>query len=632
MLESEESYKRLFNKAAGGILILDAQGCIQSFNAKSEDIFGYQARDVEGRNVRFLMAHPADDYEPQLLVDYEAFKGAPLFNEGKEMLARRSNGDVFSVFVVVSTIHEHDERDRQFLAVVHDLSEIKKLESNVLVSEEKYQLLTDAAGDAILVLNRNVVERVNKEFENLFGYDAFELVGKPLQIKLFSTDLVFAEGQDRAITSEGIRKQGERFPIEVFQKTKVLNADLLKVICIRDRSEHLQQQSRISRAELDLANTNQQKAQMMAAMSHELRSPVNSILGFSQLLDMDAPQMPDRQREAVVEINSAAKDLLALVEAFFDLAKIESGTFVVSMETVDIVPIINDCVEIIKPLAKQRGIKIFNHLSDASRYFVYADETRLKQVFLNLITNAVKFNHADGTVTVSVESASNNRLRVSITDSGIGLTEEEQVSLFEPFQRLQTEREAIKGAGIGLVIAKNLIELMGGAIGLESYKYVGSTFWLELDLRMEALAPVSDISMVEGGRRIGDNDFFTKNKTIFYVSGNSVSPRLIEILLEKISQAYLVKVEPEQLGSQLLATESPDLILIDVDLHNADGDELLTRTCALTKEAKTPVLALGIKELEGGSDHVVCFSKPIELDRLAQAINANLSLEAKSAS
>lgn len=225
---------------------------------------------------------------------------------------------------------------------------------------------------------------------------------------------------------------------------------------------------------------NASKSEFLSRMSHELRTPMNAILGFGQLLEMDNEALSETQRENVIEILEAGNHLLTLINEILDLAKIESGNLKINIETVPLSEPLAKSLKLIKSQAAEKKLTIINNISP-NDYIVQADNTRLKQVLLNLLTNAVKYNTHQGSITLDSEVMDNQRLRICVTDTGKGLTKAEIAKLFTAFERLDAV-DNVEGTGIGLVISKHLIELMDGSIGIKSIVGQGSTFWIELPL------------------------------------------------------------------------------------------------------------------------------------------------------
>lgn len=225
---------------------------------------------------------------------------------------------------------------------------------------------------------------------------------------------------------------------------------------------------------------NSAKSNFISMISHELRTPLNAILGFSQLLKMsDEPKLNKEQDENIDGITHSGKHLLSLIEELLDLSEIEAHKLHVSLEDVSLTYVLGESVALLNPVAAEYNIKLINNLEENDLHIVKADTKRLKQVFINLVSNAIKYNHENGIVTISSQPVSKDKIRVLISDTGDGLTEEQVKGLFTPFQRYNTKRE---GIGLGLYITQHIIELMHGEIGVESEIGKGTTFWFELPL------------------------------------------------------------------------------------------------------------------------------------------------------
>ena len=249
---------------------------------------------------------------------------------------------------------------------------------------------------------------------------------------------------------------------------------------VQDMTAKKEAEKKIILAKEEAISANQTKSQFLSSMSHELRTPLNAILGFGQLLDMDKETFTETQQANIKEILDAGNHLLDLVNEVLDLAKIESGKMDIVMKKVDLDDVLEQSVALIQPLAAKRHIELTDTLSGQG-HSVQADKIRLKQVLVNILSNAVKYNRENGKIIIKGEIVDEQRLRIGISDSGAGISKQNIDLLFNPFERLD-EKNNVEGSGIGLVICKNLMEMMSGTIGVESTLGEGSTFWIEIAL------------------------------------------------------------------------------------------------------------------------------------------------------
>lgn len=247
----------------------------------------------------------------------------------------------------------------------------------------------------------------------------------------------------------------------------------------RDIAERKLIETELIKAKTDAEKANVAKSDFLSRMSHELRSPLNVMLGFAQLMESSTPPPTFSQTTMLKEITSAGWYLLELINKILDLAALESGRLVVEHEPVCMAEVMPECRTMIEPLAQERDIQITFPPPDLHLY-VKGDRTRVKQILINLLSNAVKYNRERGTVEVALEAVSPERIRISVKDKGPGLSPEKLAQLFQQFNRLGQEAGSVEGTGIGLVVTKQLIELMGGEIGVESTVGAGSVFWFEL--------------------------------------------------------------------------------------------------------------------------------------------------------
>jgi two-component system cell cycle sensor histidine kinase PleC len=374
-------------------------------------------------------------------------------------------------------------------------------------------------------------------------------------------------------------------------------------------------------------DANQAKSKFLANMSHELRTPLNAILGFAQLMESGTPPPTSAQQRNLDQILKAGWYLLELLNEVLDLALIESGKLTLSGEPVSLVEIMLECRAMIEPQAQKRGIGMtFPRFEQP--YFVKADRTRLKQVLINLLFNAIKYNRPAGAVAVEFTLSPPNSIRISVRDTGAGLSAEQLGQLFQPFNRLGKEASAEEGTGIGLVVTKRLVELMGGTIGADSSVGVGSVFWIELSLTAAPRPTLRDDELTALARpQARDSE---PPRSLLYVEDNPANLELVEQLIARRSDLHMLSAADGNLGVEFARAYQPDVILMDINLPGISGIEAMRILRADPATAHIPIVALSAnavprdiaKALEAGFFDYL--TKPIKVNDLMKALDAAL--------
>lgn len=510
--------------------------------------------------------------------------------------------------------------------------------------ESEFQLITMDQHDIVSTADvGGRITSVNDKFCEISGYSREELLGRNHSIlksgvqsgsfyqALWNT---ISQGKVWHGTLCNCKKNGDEYWVEstivpflddMGKPYKYVAAltDITELVDAREEAEH----------------ANRAKSQFLSSMSHELRTPLNAIMGFSQLLQMDTDQpLNESQRENVDEILKGGEHLLELINEVLDLAKIEAGRIDLSNETIVLGEVVAESLQLITPLAQRRGIEISLAQDGVDITFgllllqhhaVRADRTRLKQVLLNLLSNAVKYNRKNGKIIIACNNIGNHRIRISITDTGAGLTQAQQSQLFKTFNRLGAERSKIEGTGIGLVITKNIVELMGGNIGIESTPGEGSTFWIELP---------SDAPYPTQKNRADEKEAMQSpataspehEHTVLYIEDNPVNLRLVTQLLDRQPNIHLWSAHEPLLGFELAAEHKPDLVLLDINLPGMDGFEVFKQLRQREATCDIPVIAISAnampeeieKGLKAGFDDYI--TKPIDVTALLNAVDKAL--------
>ena len=424
------------------------------------------------------------------------------------------------------------------------------------------------------------------------------------------------EGEQRTQAQQEVMRLNQELEVRVHERTMQLEMT----------------NGELAMAMEEARSANYAKSAFLSSMSHELRTPLNAILGFAQILSSDRlPSTLEQKKEFAGHILKSGRHLLTLINEILDLAKVESGTVSLSLEPVGLDAILQECRDMIAPLASQRGIGMA--FPDACPLNVLADRTRLKQILLNLLSNALKYNREQGQVAIECAPHASGRVRISVRDTGVGLDAEQLALLFQPFNRLGQEGGTEEGSGIGLVVTKRLVELMDGNIGVSSAPGEGSIFWIEL--RVVDAVPIPAAPVLPRPDLAGALLEHSAPVTLLYVEDNPANLTLVEEIVRYCPQLQLLTATDGRLGVEMARTHLPQLILMDINLPNVNGTDALKLLRADPRTAHIPVIALTANAMQGDVERSMALgfyrylTKPINLDEFTEAINSTLAYVAQ---
>ena len=418
---------------------------------------------------------------------------------------------------------------------------------------------------------------------------------------------------------------------------------------IQDISERKRSERALAKAKEEAEKANHAKSEFLSSMSHELRTPLNAIMGFGQLLQMNSSQnLSQEELENTEEILKAGAHLLDLINEILDLAKVESGHLTLSIEPVNIDILLSECLDLMMPLAQQKELNIewdkgsINTTQNKDLNWnrcVRADRTRLKQAIVNLLSNAIKYNHRNGSVAILSAIMNDDILAINITDTGPGMSAEQQRHLFESYNRLGAEEFESQGSGIGLVITKNFIEMMGGHLIVRSQAGKGSTFQIQIPLDKTPSAKAVPLPLIQNPKtsqeQEGENASLSLSQDfqykILHIEDNPANLRLVAQLLSQYKNIQVLNAPAPALGLELATAHRPDLIILDINLPDINGLEVLKRLKQHKDTRNIPVIAVSAnampqdiqKGLEAG--FVRYITKPVDVTQLLRAIGTILN-------
>ena len=650
----------------------DPKGVIQFFNVGAERMLGYAAAEVMNKLTPADLSDPQDiisrtqalsaELDTPIAPGFEAlvFKASRGIEDIYELTYIRKDGSRLPLIVSVTALHDSHDATIGYLFIGTDNTAGQKAKQVLSESETRLNLALKMSriGGWDLDLTDHTAHRT-QEHARIFGTDP------ELQIWDYEIFLEHVLPEDRAEVDRSFRKAraaqtGWDFECRIrrhdgkvrwiwatgehqldatgkMRRMAGIVQDITERKQVEEERARLTQTLKDKNAELEIARiaaerANVAKSSFLSSMSHELRTPLNSILGFAQLIDSGSTQPTATQKRNLEQILKSGWHLLELINEILDLSLIESDKIKLSQEPVSLELIMLECQVMLECQADTHGVAMSFQKMEAP-YFVEADRTRLKQVLINLIFNAIKYNKPGGTVAVECTLSRPGSIRINVRDTGLGMTPEQLAQLFQPFNRLGREAGAEEGTGIGLVVTKRLVDLMGGAIDVESQVGKGSVFWIELKQTDEPrlVPPAAEQTTVTPAQVQVDAPLHT----LLYIEENLANVMLMEELIARRTDIRLLTAREGNAGIELARTYLPDVILMGVKLPDISGLQVLRTLAEDLATAHIPVVALSanamLRDIEKGLEagFFRYLTKPIKVNEFMETLETALKFAAE---
>jgi len=627
--ESEQRFRQVTESLAQGFMLREVDPPVLLYASPAvERIFGMDPDTLirEPLALRRLI-HPDD------LERVEATRDTITGVTDMEFRIIRADGAIRWISTRVEPVQVEHGRAARLAFIVEDITEDRDLRESLRESEERFRLLAENSTDVITRSSPDAVLRyVSPASRALYGYDPEELIGHsgwefihPDDLAALRHDLASRGGRPDAVTNEYRIKRRDGSYAWVEAKSYTVRDPASHEVTeihtsARDVGKRKEAEAVALRALEEAEHANEAKSEFLSRMSHELRTPLHAILGFGGLLEHE--ELPAEQSEHVLQITKAGRHLLDLINEVLDISMIERGELGLSLEPVHLGQVVNEMLNMVVPLGLARSVAVLAPVLKELDIYVLADRQRLKQVLLNLLWNAVKYNCTGGEVLVHAVVTGSGRGRIEVTDTGAGIAAGDLEGVFTAFERLGAERTGEEGTGLGLTLTKHLVEAMGGDIGVESPSGRGATFWFELPI---IAAP--DARPAKPERELPTARAHGEARTVLYIEDNPSNIKLVERLLAMRPELALLVATQGALGVELALEHQPALILLDLHLPDISGEEVLRRLRDNPRTANITVVMVSAdatpgqierQRLAGADDYL---TKPFEVEQFLAVID-----------
>ena len=629
--ESEARYRLLAENATDMIMGHELDATVTYVSAAGKALTGYRSDELLGQDA-YMLVHPED--EPAIRVAHERLLQS-LQPQRYEWRLRRKDGSLVWVESITRVVRDQRSRPAGLQSATRDISETKSAVEALSQAQEQFRSAFDDApvGMTIVALDSRL-ERANDVFCDLIGYSADELVGREPRDFVHPDDrthgdepmaeMLRGERSTFAVEQRLIHKAGHHVWVRntVSMMRRADGAEPQLLAHVEDISERRKAAEELLSAREAAESASRAKSEFLSRMSHELRTPLNAVLGFAQLLQSE--ELDDSQRESVVRILRGGYHLLNLVNDVLDMSAIEAGRLPIATERVAVPAQVRDTAELMRPLADERSIRIHCDLSDED-LAVRANEQRLKQVLLNLISNAVKYSPPETDVTLAVERVDDERVHLRVIDSGQGIPQDKIERAFLPFERLGARRD-VEGTGLGLPLSRNLVVAMGGAMSVDSGP-AGSTFTVDLPIATGGAAE----SQADGDDGTPMRDAGQRRARLLYIEDNASNIALVERIVARRGDLELHAATRGDAGLELARRLQPHVIVLDLHLPDTTGDVVLAELRADEATACVPVIVVTADVTQEHEQRLLAagatafLTKPLNLGRFEAELERALS-------